>query len=749
MKFGRKGYKGKLGHYVYTVTEPMATHAWEHPLAGTAGVPTNVVELKGQTKKGGTYGVLRVPPSKHHKSGETITYAPGCGPWPTATTAAVVPVLDQLAIAALLAEKLPPESKRHDFCWAVASQLARFKWPEADATKLLTLLYDASDDDELRDKIEKDVSSTYARHAAGEPITSRAELETLLGENGKAFVAKIRKYAGDDDRIILNDREHVNVDKIDEIFAQEYKQHKIFARGEDIVKVVTEGVKTSGYYRPEGNLHFATLNTDDLRLALSRTDMVFKYDGRRKKDASPKPADAPDALLKAVLSRMKTETPDVKMKFIDTIQTVPVVRPDGSLNTDVGYHADTGVWYDPGGRDFKEVPVPTNAKQARALMDKLGEIFSEFCYERKGDEEWYETTSYACTLAAIFFGVLRHLLPCVPMTGVSATTQGSGKTILTEALGISATGHKLSRIAYDGKVEFDKTIAVPLQAGDQYILIDNVPEGRPLRSTRLEIVLTTSDPVGFRKLGETKVPYAHNRSVVITTGNNLKFGGALPRRSLMIVLDPNVEHPENRHFDFDPPTRALEQFSKLVMNVIAVAQWWIRYLNAGGKMPDFGANAAKEIGSFGEVNRLVRAPLMAMGFADIWASQADVQLADVDRENSAEVFAALRDEFPNKKSITIAAIAANEGRVKELLLNPRDGRWNPKYAGTEMGSKMAGRVFDGWKLARDKVLHGVVKYYMELVEPENQVVEIKPAAKKAPRDEHRELWRGRKSQHKP
>jgi hypothetical protein len=141
------------------------------------------------------------------------------------------------------------------------------------------------------------------------------------------------------------------------------------------------------------------------------------------------------------------------------ITHTPVMRPDGSVLSQPGYDAATGLLYlPPAGLTVPPVPERPSAEQVRAAAALLAEPVGLFPFVGEHHR--------ANWLGAMFTPLLRLMLPPpYPMVIITATNAGSGKTLLMRLLGI------VHGIATRGEFPRDKGRAaqvVPVHAADHY-----------------------------------------------------------------------------------------------------------------------------------------------------------------------------------------------------------------------------------------------------------------------------------------
>ena len=569
-------------------------------------------------------------------------------------------------------------------------------------------------------KVAREVRDTYKRIREERPATGGPRLAQLLGERGGVILSTVIGWltgtgnkTGKDFRLLVSSiPTNEFIGEVEQVLADDPEQ-KLFLRAQRIVRVVEE-TRTfkpeAAFFRPKGNTYLAEADAEYLERALNDTGLIYKLDEDEKRIS----AAAPAKWCRHIIGRPSTQLDKVPWKHLDAITNVPFLLSDGSLVDRPGYHAATGIWYDPRGHEFPSIPAAPTTKQARKALEKFSVVFSEFCFATEDKQPWDSSPAYAAVLATIFGVLLRHLLPTVPMLGITAPDPGSGKTKIAEAIGGATTGCLLSRISYDNTEEFDKQLPIPLSAGDRVVLIDNV-DRKMVNSARLSTVLSTEASIKWRILGETREQAILNRSVFIVTGNHLIISGDLPRRSLLCRLIPNVASPETRPFSFDPVVRAREMFADLAMAALTAARY---YLGANCPAPKYGKDVVTESGSFTDWNRIVRGLLVHLGFGDPLATQEDVRNENPMLENDVELVAALRADFPSAQHFSVSSIfnklrdakigATHDSKAYELLVGP-----NEKWDAQKVGYRLRGlrdRVLDGFKVEVAKRVHGAVFY---------------------------------------
>jgi putative DNA primase/helicase len=180
-----------------------------------------------------------------------------------------------------------------------------------------------------------------------------------------------------------------------------------------------------------------------------------------------------------------------------------------------------------------------------------------------------------------------------------------------------ATGHKAGVLAPgQTEEELEKRLGATLMAGDSIVSIDNCD--RPLGGVLLCQMLSEST-VRPRILGLSKAPELRSTAFIAATGNNLRLVGDLTRRAILCRLDPKVERPESRVFDWEPVAVAKARRPEYAAAVLTL----LRGFHVAGRP---GCPAA--LGSFEEWSDLVRGALLWVGAADPVETMEEIRRAD-------------------------------------------------------------------------------------------------------------------------
>jgi putative DNA primase/helicase len=403
----------------------------------------------------------------------------------------------------------------------------------------------------------------------------------------------------------------------------------VFVYAGRLVKVYKAETKITGITRPDGAIVIHTIESSFLTELLGRAAIHVKFDSRvTDKETGKKgayvPCNCPRAVAEALLARGYWP----KLPELTGFVECPTIDKTGRLIDKVGYDIKSGLYlvFD---EALSKSYIPSrlnkklNKNDALVAAKQLRGIFQEFPFVAKEDE--------SATMSAIMTAAIRRILPSSPLFGITAPMPGTGKTILAETASIVVTGRRPSvlSLGYDD-AEAEKRIGGVLLAGDAAILFDNLE--RPLGGDLL-CQITTQPSVRIRPLGVSSVISVPTHSLLMATGNNLSVVGDLKRRVVLIRLDAKTERPEQRTFSKNHLDEVLANRTELITAVLILI---MAYIQAGEPIIE----GHKPYGSFEQWDRLVRKPLMWIGYPDPLAGAEALRDSDPDTECMRAMFSA-------------------------------------------------------------------------------------------------------------
>lgn len=267
-----------------------------------------------------------------------------------------------------------------------------------------------------------------------------------------------------------------------------------------------------------------------LRELLTSVARFTVYD---KRSESRRPTHPPDTVVAAVHARGEWPGTPPLVGLIET----PILRPDGSVLETPGYDAATGYLYAPS-RQFPPVPTSPTLSDAREALRALGEPWADFPVSADAER----LVGLAAMLTLLARPAIRGATPAFVF---DASTRGSGKSLSARCATLLAQGREAALLSWpDDPAELEKTLASCALAGASVVCFDNVTT--ELGGAPLDKILTCTDRVQLRVLGQSSAPELVWRGVLLAGGNNLMLGGDTTRRVLVCRLEPMTEKPEER-----------------------------------------------------------------------------------------------------------------------------------------------------------------------------------------------------------
>lgn len=308
------------------------------------------------------------------------------------------------------------------------------------------------------------------------------------------------------------------------------------------------------------------VSPDALRRLLARHTRLYKATEKKDGDIKKTPASPTVGIARAVLS----ETHWPKVRPLSGVIGAPVMRPDGTILQEPGYDAATRLYYAPS-QELPTIPhIPTQEDVREAKDFLLGQILVDF--------PWADRSSQANYIALMMTPLLRPFIGGLsPLGAISATAPGSGKTLLTDIPGTLFGATSRPWVQDDG--ELRKSITATLKtSSDPVVVFDNIGEWDQVDQPTLAKLLTSA-AWSDRELGSSNQIGVPNDRLWMVTGNNIAFGGDIPSRTVLVVLDPHMPRPDLRT-DFkipaldewieDPDNRTL-----LLRHLLVLARAWV------------------------------------------------------------------------------------------------------------------------------------------------------------------------------
>jgi hypothetical protein len=302
------------------------------------------------------------------------------------------------------------------------------------------------------------------------------------------------------------------------------------------------------------------------------------------------------------------------------ITEVPVMRPDGTVLTELGYDSASNLYYCPSPTlSVPPIPDKPTDSDVKAAVELVIETVCDFPFDSEA--------SGANAVATMFTPMLRPMIDCpTPLIIIDKPQAGTGASLLTEVIGIIATGRAAAMMtARRDDEEWRKAITSLLLRGQSVVTIDNI-EGT-LSAPSLAAILTATT-FQDRILGRSETVILPNRTTWISTGNNIKLGNDLPRRCIWVRMDAKMARPWLRDVNSFKHPRLIEWVSEnrgaILVAIMTIARAWVV---AG--MPE--APGLPHLGGYERYCRVVGGVLGYMGIGGFLAN-LDAMYDETDTE---------------------------------------------------------------------------------------------------------------------
>lgn len=377
------------------------------------------------------------------------------------------------------------------------------------------------------------------------------------------------------------------------------------------------------------------------------------------------------------------------LPVLNGLSRQPFLAEGGRLVADNGYDQGSGVYaaFDP--VLFPILQSPTREEAMEALRS-IQALLSEFAFASESDA--------AAALAAILTAAIRPGLPTAPMFHIKAASYGSGKSYLSSVISAFSGPGRPTIVAFPcDEVECQKLLLSTLKGAPAVVVFDNLTDDLvPHKS--LCTVLTEEHMTG-RVLGISETITVGTRTLFLSSGNNVDAVRDMARRTITIVLDPQVENPASRHFAGDPMVVLRQRREAFVAHALTIVRAW---LAAGSPQRD-----VPPMNSFEQWSLWVRQPLMWLGLPDPALRSFEQQALDPERELLGRCLQAWRGVFGSTPSMireAVATISMSGTAAKELqevmkeiaeerseINRRRLGKWISRHQG---------RIVNGMKFVR-------------------------------------------------
>jgi hypothetical protein len=475
---------------------------------------------------------------------------------------------------------------------------------------------------------------------------------------------------------------------------------EIFQRGGVLVKVNRLESPTARHRirRTPGAL---VINAVEMPYLLERFTAAADFRKYDKRAGAWVSADCPERAAKIYLARMG----EWKVRPLIGIIEAPTLRPDGSILETPGYDDVTGLYFDPGTAAFLATPEEATREEAARALDILKKLLSGFPFVAPSDR--------SAAVSAILTALVRRSIKSAPLHAYRAPKMRSGKTLLADAVALTATGRPCAVMSQNvnNPDEEKKRLLAVLLAGDPVVCYDNID--RPFGGAAICQALT-QEQITDRLLGVSRMATAPTAATFLATGNNLVFEADITARVVPCDLDPGIERPEERVFDIDLYTYIPVHRAEIVRAGLTI----LRAFHLAGRprqdIPNWGG--------FEEWSDWIRSALVWLGMADPASGRRRLEELDPVRRTLVALLASWHETFGAR--VLTAGEAVKEALnaescplravLSEIAATPR-GDINVRRLGNLLLSNEK-RIEGGLRIERTRSRSGVVLWRVAQVE---------------------------------
>ncbi len=331
-------------------------------------------------------------------------------------------------------------------------------------------------------------------------------------------------------------------------FALKSPREAIYRHGGDVIRLIRT---------ISGDLVAQPLTVDLMRFEVARAAHCYRI---TQKDEEKKLGYPPVDVAKDMLANSEPPVP-----ILDRIVEVPIFGPDGSLQTEPGYHKGSRTFYVPAdGLEIPPVPdKPSDTDVWHAWSFISDELLVDFPFVKPVDR--------AHALALFLLPFVRDMIKGItPLHLIEKPVPGTGASLLAKVMASVVEQVDTTPAATDDEIR--KRIVAQFTGARTFIFIDNVTS---LEGSALAAVLT-APYWADRILGASKMGRFEVRNIWMATGNNPKTKPEIARRLVRIHLVTDEPDPTKRtgfkHPDLE--SWAKEHRGELVWAALTLVRNW-------------------------------------------------------------------------------------------------------------------------------------------------------------------------------
>ena len=275
------------------------------------------------------------------------------------------------------------------------------------------------------------------------------------------------------------------------------------------------------------------------------------------------------------------------------IAASPVFDADGSLIATPGYHAKSGIFYNPP-RDFVHPPIPDHPTRDEAFKARdliLKEVIPDFPFSDGNEEGDTGDASRAHAMALLLQQFIRAMIDGdLPLIFGQKPEAGTGATLLFKMLLFIAHGRIIStQTETKDTEELRKQLTAAGINSEPVVWIDNINShvhGAALANW------ATCGVWEDRILGRTEKVRFPVTCTTILSGNNMRTTGEIARRCLPIFIDAMRDPKKRTGFKHDLERYVPANRAALVAACLTMIRYWVQQgkpMWRGKVLPSFAA----------------------------------------------------------------------------------------------------------------------------------------------------------------